>query len=79
LTAEAHAEQRHARLGGVTHHLQFGAYPGAAQGLVINGPPRTEGDDDVVAGRIAEVDVPSGIVYAFGGHHLEGVDVEAEF
>ena len=38
-----------------------------------------ERDDHVVAGGIGERHVAGGVVDPFGGHHLEGVDVEAAF
>ena len=57
----------------------LGAHPGAAQGVVVHGPARPERDDHVVAGGVGEGDVAGGVIDAFGGHHLEGVDVEAAF
>ncbi len=55
----------------------LGAHPGAAQRVVVHRPTGAQRDDDVVADGVGEAHLDRGVVDTIGGHHLEGVDVEA--
>ena len=79
LTAEAHAEQGHARIRGVAHQSHLGVHPGAPQRFVVDGPARSQRNDDVIGGRIGKGDVDCGVVDALRGHDLEHLDIEPLF